>query len=679
MSNLKVIPVERAVWVCEKAVRETHGVSPREEQLMSLLVASCPVFEYESTSFCRSEDLRAFILNLQKAIETNDSSFLLQKRGYCVEHIVDLEEFLESSEYMNQKGHIRPLVKNGLDRLFKGEQYVEAVLSGSIGWGKNYLADMAIARMLYLLSVLHNPQLEYGLAPGSSIMFVMQSKSLTLAKKVVFEQFAARLRLSPYFQRFFQFDPKVKSELRFPKGIYVHPIGGSDTGAIGMNVWGGIIDEMNFMARTADSIHVKHTIEEEYDQAEHLYTALIRRMTSRFMQKGKLPGKLLLVSSVNYPGDFTDRKIEEAKTNPTIFVMKHAIWDVLPKDMYSGEKFLLEVGNEVKSSVIVQSREEAHDSEDVIEVPIEYKSDFERDVEGALRDHAGLATGTKHPFIPYKELIQKAMDDYDILYEHKQLFSMQEVVLSEFLDPNAPEWELLIDLEYLQKHLLAKTTIHTVHIDVGVTNDACGVALGHISGYKLLPAVKIFNERSGEFTEVRDARAPIYTVDGVLRILAPRGGEVDLEMVRDMILWLRGRMFIKWATMDSYQSTMLIQGFRKGSIRSGVLSIDASLAPYTELKQAIKDERLLIPVHEVVGRELRELERDPKKGKIDHPQGGSGSKDCSDACAGVVYMLQLKEANYGKSGGRRGRKGSVSKTKRVRHVRVGRRRLMRVV
>ena len=679
MSDLRVIPVDRALWVCKKAVKETHNVSPREEQLMELLVASCPVFEYDSMSFCRSEDLKAFILNLQKAIETNDSSFLLQKRGYCVDRVVDVEEFVESPDYMNQKGHVRPIVKGGLERLFKGDQYVEAVLSGSVGWGKNYFADMAMAYMLYCLSALHNPQLEYGLAPGSSIIFIMQSKSLTLARKVVFDQFTARLRLSPYFQKFFPFDSQVKSELRFQKSVYVLPVGGSDTGAIGMNVWGGIIDEMNFMARTADSIHVKYVVEEEYDQAERLYTALIRRMKSRFMQKGKLPGKLLLVSSVNYPGDFTSRKIDEAKTDPTIFAMSHAIWDVLPKDTYSGEKFLLEVGNEVKSSIVIQSLEEAQDEEDVIKVPVEYRSDFERDPEAALRDYAGVTTGTKHPFIPYKELIQKAMDDYDILYEHKQLFSMQEVVLSEFLDPNAPEWELLIDLEYLQKHLLAKTTIHTVHIDVGVTNDACGVALGHISGYKLLPAVKIFNERSGEFTEVRDARAPIYTVDGVLRILAPRGGEVDLEMVRDMILWLRGRMFIKWATMDSYQSTMLIQGFRKGSIRSGVLSIDASLAPYTELKQAIKDERLLIPVHEVVGRELRELERDPKKGKIDHPQGGSGSKDCSDACAGVVYMLQLKEANYGKSGGRRGRKGSVSKTNGVRHVRVGRRRRMRVV
>ena len=96
----------------------------------------------------------------------------------------------------------------------------------AIGVGKTYMADMAMAYMLYRLSCYHNPQLEYDLAPGSSIVFIQQSITQNLAKKVVFDQFSGRLKNSPYFMKHFHFDPKVKSELRFPKNIYVLPVGG---------------------------------------------------------------------------------------------------------------------------------------------------------------------------------------------------------------------------------------------------------------------------------------------------------------------------------------------------------------------------------------------------------------------------------------------------------------------
>jgi len=547
-----------------------------------------------------------------------------------------------------------------LQRLFKSENYIEAVLTGAIGIGKNYFADMAMAYMLYHLSCLHSPQLEYDLAPGSSIIFIQQSMTATLAKKVVFEQFAERLRLSPWFKEHFPFDPNLKSELRFPKNIYVLPVGGADTSAIGMNVYGGVIDELNFMARVKGSVHTKYQKDDEYDQAERVYSALIRRMKSRFMQKGKIPGKLLLVSSVNYPGDFTDRKVSEAKVDETIFVMNYSQWEVLPADRFSGQTFLVEIGNEVKQSRILRDMSEALDEEDVIKVPTEYKPEFERDLEAALRDLGGVATGTRHPFIPYRELIIQAQETHALQYENRQLFLREEVVIDEVVDEEVQDWENLINVDYLSEHVIDPNMAFAMHIDVGITGDAAGVAVGRITGYKLLPTTKYFNERLKDFVEVTDIRVPIYTIDGALRVTAPPNGEVDLEMLRDMALWLRGKINLKWGTMDSYQSTMLIQSFRKSRIRSGVLSVDTSLAPYSEVKLAIKDERLLIPPHLHLAKELRELEKDEKK--VDHPPGGS--KDVSDAVAGVVYMLQKKEASYGTATGARRRSGSGARVKR---------------
>ncbi|GAH18037.1 unnamed protein product, partial [marine sediment metagenome] len=248
----RVVTLEKALARAEQ-IAKTMGFDARETDVLKLLSASCKPIEDGGIVYLAVGEVEAFISNFQKAYKTKDSSFLYQKRGLCVDKVVGIEEFCESPEYMNQGGHIWPAVKKKLLEFFEGE-YVEGVLTGGIGVGKNFFADFALARMIYELSCFHNPQLEFDLAPGSSIVFIQQSKTYTLAKSVVFEQFGERLKLSPYFRNIFPFDPLVKSTLRFPKHISVLPVGGSDTSAIGMNVYGGIIDELNFMARVQDSV-----------------------------------------------------------------------------------------------------------------------------------------------------------------------------------------------------------------------------------------------------------------------------------------------------------------------------------------------------------------------------------------------------------------------------------------
>jgi hypothetical protein len=661
----KAVPLEEAAALCTIVAKE-YGLNVKQYEMLEAMTRAVPVQEtVNGDAFVFAGALKSFADNMQRAISTEDSTFLRQQRGLKVDRVVDVEEFCESREYMNQSGYLRPAIKYKLIELFhESDDYVEAVLTGGIGIGKNYFGDMAMGYMIYLLSCYYNPQIEHDLAPGSSIVFIMQSKSHKLAKKVVFDQFAERLRLSPYFMNNFAFDPNVKSELRFPNNIYLLPVGGQDTAAIGMNVFGGIIDEMNFMARTSHSAKTAYSGEEEYDQAERLYHALIRRMKSRFMQKGKLPGKLLLISSTNYPGDFTDRKIVEAETDSTIFVMKYAQWEALPEDRFCGDTFPVEIGNDVKRSRILNDVSEAVDEADVIQVPIEYKTEFVRDLEAALRDLGGIATGSKHPFIPQRELIEKSQLEFEGTMGNSQLFRMSSCVVSHVIDSNSPDWEALVNHDYIRDCIHDPGVVFAVHIDVGLTQDAAGVVLSRIIGYKLLPTAMVYSERTNEFIEIRDIRAPIYCLDGVLRVTAPPSGEVDLELVRDLILHLRGYLNIRWATMDSYQSAMLIQGFRRAKIRSGILSVDTNIAPYAEVKQAVKDERLIMPRHDVLARELRELERDPEKDKVDHPAGGS--KDCSDAAAGSVYMLQRKEAQYGRTSRRGGHRIEADGIRNVR-------------
>lgn len=628
MAEVALVPVERAVEAVSQVLSES-GLSKSNTQIFKLIVASCKVVVVDGREYFNRDSLHGFVQNAVQAMRTGDSSYLTQRRGLRVDRVVDVIEFCESREFMGQAAHLRPVIRYELERLFSTDHYLEAVLTGGIGVGKTYFAEMAIGYMIYLLSCYHNPQLEHGLAPGSSIVFIQQSLTQTLAKKVIFEQFAERLKESPYFSRYFPYNPNIKSELRFPKNIYVMPVGGSDTAALGMNVFGGIIDELNFMARVEDSVMTRYTGEDEYDQAERAYRALFRRMKSRFMEKGKLPGKLMLVSSANYPGDFTSMKIEEAKEEiekngeTSTFVMQYAQWEALPKERFSEGTFYVEVGNEYKRSRVLHHIDEARDLEDVIEVPIDYKADFERDVDGALRDFAGVSTGTRRPFIPYREEIVKAQEAFRRATGGKQLFLMDSLVLNKVIDQESPDWERIVDMDYIENCILDRSTTFASHIDVGLSHDAAGLALGRIVGYKVLPVTRLFNEKTEEFVEVKDIRAPLIQIDGMLQIKAEPGDEVDLELTRDLVLWICGLINLRWATMDSYQAPMFYQSFRKAKLRSGVLSVDTSIAPYTEYKLAIKDERIWIPDHDVLAKETREVERDPKKDKVDHRSGGS--------------------------------------------------------
>lgn len=669
---IPMIPIDKAIQRAVMLSREL-GLPQDQEIVFKQLMASHVVLEIKGSQFVKRNTFVSFLKNFEDAINQKNFSWLLQKRGLKVDRIVEVEEFVKSSEFMNQARDVRPLVMKTLNDFWHGD-YVEALHTGSIGWGKSYAAEMSMAYMLYLLSCYHNPQLEFDLGLGSSIVFIQQSKTETLAKRVLFDQFSQRLKESKYFKNFFFPDPYIKSELRFPKNISVIPVGGNETAGLGMNVFGGIIDELNFMEVVIGGVHSRFSGEDEYDQAERAYTALLRRIKSRFIQKeGRIPGRLILISSRNYKDDFTERKMKEVaeeikETGKTMtYVTNYKQWDSIPEERYCGKKFLIEVGDDSKMSRIVENVEQSRDPERIIEVPVEYKSDFKRDMDGALKDIAGIVVGTSAPFIPFRELIALAQTKYLSIHNDRSLFKKKEIFLS-VIDPVEQIWEEIVNMDYIEEDIIDPSQTFACHIDVGLDKergDAAGLAIGRIFGYTVLPSYKYFNERREEFIEVKDIRAPIYHIDGVIQIRARMGDEIDLNLIRDLILWLRGHLNIKYCTMDTYQSVMMLQAFRRAKIKSGPLSVDTSIAPYTELKLSIKDQRIYFPQHEVLAKEIREVEKDPKKNKVDHPK--RGSKDISDAVAGVIYILQHKEANY--SSGRRSRRNSEEKEKEVERPR----------
>lgn len=394
---------------------------------------------------------------------------------------------------------------------------------------------------------------------------------------------------------------------------------------------GTLVHNTNFMPKASKGQDPRFNLQ---DRAEVLYNAMQRRMKSRFERKGRLPGILFVVSSKQTNDDFTAKRIKEATKDPTVFARDYALWDVKPDIYYSGEWFHVVVGNEQAPSRILAQDEDVDEvkvtlPEDcvVIEVPEDFRGDFENDLEGAIRDLAGVATVSVSPYIQRRTKIIDA-----IRKDMRHPFSVQ------VYDPSQPGrfyWHKMLraadDAEGGQRPILSPYAPRHIHIDPSMTGDSTGFAMGHVSGWR---EVVRRDDEGNRYPE----RAPEITIDVVLRIVPPIGGEIILGDVRKLVYQLgKHGYMITCVSIDSWNSADAIQKLNQRGYNAIQLSVDRTMGPYDLVKSALYEDRLYYYEYEPLLQELRELEHDRLKRKVDHPL--RGSKDTADAVAGVVWTL----------------------------------------
>jgi hypothetical protein len=538
---------------------------------------------------------------------------------------VDIRTFVCDPYYLDMDEEIYPAVMDELEIMNSG-LYQEVVLTGGIGSAKTTCALISTCYQLYLLSCLKNPHLMYGLQRSSEILFVFQS----INKKVStssYNRFKSMVEESKYFAEHFPFNRDLSSKLVFPNRIEVVPISGAETAAIGQNVMGGMIDELNYMQVTQKS---KQSADGgTYDQAVALYNSIARRRKSRFMSHGKMPGLLCLVSSKRYPGQFTDLKEEESQRElkktgmTTIYVYDKRVWDVKPEGSFTGERFWVFIGDESRKPRIEDdpSRVRDVDRHLLMQIPVEFLEDFRKDIINALREIAGVSTLARHPYMVNTDAVASAFGRVSSVFSREDCDFVQTKVAilpKRFVNPHEPRW---------------------AHIDLAINGDHCGLAIGHVSGFKSMMELGI--GRNAE------EMMPMIHIDGVLDIHAPRNGEILFWKVRDVLTKLRGLgLNIRWVSFDSYQSRDSMQLLRQQGFIVGEISVDVTNKPYDYAKSAFYTGRIVLPAHPRCQKEFVSLERDTQTGKIDHPP--NGSKDCSDGVAGVVYGLTTRREIWGR-------------------------------
>lgn len=541
----------------------------------------------------------------------NSIGWLRQKAAQSDEWVhppVDFQTFVESEYLLDKAGVLWPhVMKEGCE--INCGKYVEVVLTGGIGVAKSTLALYTQAYQLYVLTCMKNPHEAFDLDPSSEILIVFQSITKDLAKDVDYGRFRAMIDDSPYFRAYAPYDTERASDMRFTNSrIVIKPVAGHDTAAIGQNVIGGVLDEVNFMAVTENSKMTKDGT--TYDQAMQNYNSIARRRESRFMQKGELPGMLCLVSSRNYPGQFTDKKEQEARTNPRIYIYDKRLWEIRP-ERFCGDRFKVFIGDQTRKPRILADGDlvSVNDTPLIMEVPVEYKRTFENDLLPALRDVAGVATQALHPFMLNSDAVAACFGKSLSILSREDCDFVKTTVMK------------------YPKRIVNPNEFRFAHIDLAVTKDSAGVSVGHVPGFK--------NCSRGDHIET----LPIVQYDCILEVRPPQGDEIKFENIRELIYSLRDKLGlpIRWVSFDQYQSKDSMQIMAGKGFSTGYMSMDTDTHAYDFLKQAFYDGRVIAPTHPKALHECITLEFDAKKNKIDHPP--HSSKDVSDSMAGVALGL----------------------------------------
>lgn len=363
------------------------------------------------------------------------------------------------------------------------------------------------------------------------------------------------------------------------------------------------------------------------------YNAIKIRMQSRFTKNGVLSAKLFLVSSKKSDQDFIEQYVETVKNDSNTLIVDKAQWDIKPPGTFSDKRFKIAVGNKKIKSKFVSKDDDIEalkkQGYEIIEVPLELKRYFERDMERALMDLAGISTSLVSKFISYDSV-------RNCYTRNKNPFSNSIISIGTNDDLLIQDF---FNSELVDERLYTKPIF--IHLDMSLTGDRTGISAVASVGVK-----EEFLYIDGEMTPIQElVYAHLFSVG----IQCPAGAEISLEKNRQFIYYLKYNLGwnIQGLSMDGYQSADSKQQFIQSGFDARILSLDRTPDGYLYLKASLNEKRIGLLEIEELEKELINLERNNMSGKVDHPV--NGSKDIADSLAGALKNASentIKEELY---------------------------------
>lgn len=530
-----------------------------------------------------------------------------------------IQQFLDDDDWLGKDAGSRVYLpwRNALFDIYPNpfqSPYNEIIVTGSIGTGKTTVGILGCIYDLIRFAMLRNPQEQFGLMPTTKIAYAILNVTLHLAGNVIYDQVLGLMQGSPKIKQMLS---KSSGRTILPKGIDVFT-GSRPSHALGMAIVGAILDEINFQHKVVD-------------QAYENYNAVKARIKSRFLQTdGSFPSRVWLLSSKRGETDFLDGHIKKHLHTRTTKIYDYPIWEVLkhkPNMKYSGENFSVFIGDGNRDPQILNSTI-GYPDERIIQVPVEYRQEFEYDPYVALRDLAGMSIRSVFRYISSDKMIARSLILPNPVYRNDPIMLDFEDRTDKLIDYVKVDSVMIPQYRHAQRF---------IHVDLAVNGDRLGMASTLISD--VVDREKI-DPATGLITKVMEPR---FVTEFVIAIQAKASSQIPFYKIKEFIYMLhRDGYPISKVTFDGFQSVNLIQDLTMMGINAEILSVDRKKDPYDTLKDALLTGRWMAPKNDILEKELKGLVDTPKC--IDHTR--DGSKDISDSCAGSLYSAYQSYAQY---------------------------------
>ena len=473
------------------------------------------------------------------------------------------------------------------------------------GSGKDRTSAKAMCYAVYKLMCMRNPveHLSAGAEKAPSIEDKIELGNVCINSKLAKEVFFKYLKImvkackNPktgrnwFVEKGLNLRRDIKNrQIDFPKSITAHSLDSEEYTGEGLNLFVVIFDEVGGF---------------EPQKAQALYEALVKSARSRFPKYMKI----FLISYKRSDNDFMMIRFAQGEKEPETYRSgPFATWEV-----------------------------------NLRRTKDDFVKDYARDPEGSQRTYECKGESQEGGYFRYRSRIAQVINGSDkqnpVVGDKLSIIDPRGIQFKDWFKP-------LPGVEYF------------IHVDGGLgkeDSDAAGFAMGHcVKDMEInLPPeyVKaVFDSEGFDLKSAQGQKAYGVSIDLLIQIKAPPGGEVMFEEIRELIKRLKKveGFPIKLVTFDGWQSLDSIQQLKAAGIPADEQSVDRDREAYDTLKSLIYRGILESYSHAIAIRELEELVKTPA-GKVDHPEHSArralnedgknrGSKDCSDALAGCSRL-----------------------------------------
>jgi hypothetical protein len=520
-------------------------------------------------------DLRTFITDqkFMKQPPVSDSQYAL----------------IERMSQIYKQSTLQKLYGDEAGRRMHKQMVNEVVAQLGKGSGKNFCSIIAVARVVYQLLCLKNPQEYFTKPDGNTIDILNIAINSQQASNIFFNPLRDSIKSSPWFRGKFD-DPPRAGEIIFDKHVRAFSGHSEREAWEGYNLILCILDEISGFALNSESGN------ESAKTAGAIYKMYKASVQSRFPDEGKL----VLLSFPRFKGDFIQQRYDAviAEKHTELVTHKFRLHDDIPEGVEENE---FEITYERDHIVSYREPDVYAMRKPSWEVNPQrnienYKTDFFRDPTDALSRFACMPPDAIDAFFKDRERVEAAF----------------------------PLRPLPIDSSgFLTEHLEPKEGVdYFIHIDLAYKHDRAALALAHTDSWTRVKVGAALSEP-----------APVVAID-LVRWWEPKSDKnIDFSEIKDYVLYLRRAGFnIKLVTFDQWQSIEMMHELRRQGMSADRLSVNKQ--HYTDLALLIYEARLRGYHIDILLDELLSL-RIIKGDKVDHPR--KGSNDLADAVCGAAY------------------------------------------